>query len=78
MVLMYSLRSRSYHGQGYLKVTVILKSRSFWNEMVMCFDFCNFFLIFFFKDSGPIRRNEHIEDIKQRKDKVHILFFMEV
>ena len=31
--------SRSSHGQGCLKVTVILWSRSFWNQMVMCFDF---------------------------------------
>ena len=36
-VLMWSLRSRSrsFHGQGNLKVTVIIRSRSF----VMCFDF---------------------------------------
>ena len=33
MVLMLSLRSRSSHGQGHLKVIVILKSRSFWNKM---------------------------------------------
>ena len=39
MVLMLSLRSRSSHGQGHLKVTVILRSRSFWNQMVVCFDF---------------------------------------
>ena len=39
MVLMLSLRSRTSHGQGHLKVTVILRSRSFWNQMVMCFEF---------------------------------------
>ena len=39
MVLMWSLRLRSSHGQGHLKVTVILRSRSFWNQMAMCFNF---------------------------------------
>ena len=39
MVLMWSLRSQSSHGQGHLKVTIILRSRSFWNQMIMCFHF---------------------------------------
>ena len=39
MVLMLSLGSGSCHGQGCLKVTVILQSRSFLNQIVMCFDF---------------------------------------
>ena len=30
---------KSSHGQGHLKVTVILRSRSFSYQMVMCFDF---------------------------------------
>ena len=39
IVLMLSLRSRSSHGQGHFKITVILRSRSFWNQMAMYFDF---------------------------------------
>ena len=35
-----SLRSvKVTQGQGHLKVTVILRSRSFWNQMGICFDF---------------------------------------
>ena len=36
---MWPFRSRSSHGQGHLKITDILRSKSFWNQMVMCFDF---------------------------------------
>ena len=39
MVLMLILRSRPSHGQDYISVTVILRSRSFWNQMIMCFNF---------------------------------------